>query len=138
MDRKEVYGLRNFAINKRRLRNRHRGKQMELTHEISEGLLVVRPKRRIDSSSAASFEEQCAALIAEGPNRVVIDFSEVHYVSSAGLRAVLIVAKKAEIAGRRAHALRAVWQCEGGDVGEWLRCFAGRLCGRGGRLGRAS
>jgi anti-sigma B factor antagonist len=72
---------------------------MELTHEISDGLLVVRPKSRIDSSSAASFEEQCAALIAEGPSRVVVDFAEVNYVSSAGLRAVLIVAKKAKSLG---------------------------------------
>ena len=72
---------------------------MELTHEISDGLLVIRPMSRIDSGSAASFEEQCAALIADGPNRVVVDFSQVHYVSSAGLRAVLVVAKKAKSLG---------------------------------------
>ncbi len=72
---------------------------MDLTHEISDGLLVVRPKSRIDSGTAASFEEQCAALIAEGPSRVVIDFSQVDYVSSAGLRALLVAAKKAKSLG---------------------------------------
>jgi anti-anti-sigma factor len=72
---------------------------MELTHEISDGMLVVRPSSRVDSGSATSFEAQCAALIAEGPNRVIIDFSQVQYVSSAGLRAILVVAKKAKSLG---------------------------------------
>lgn len=72
---------------------------MELTHEISNGMLLVRPQNRIDSESAANFEAQCAALIAEGTNRVVIDFSQVRYVSSAGLRAILVVAKKAKSLG---------------------------------------
>ncbi|MFO1124616.1 MAG: STAS domain-containing protein [Methylocystis sp.] len=72
---------------------------MELTHEISNGMLVVRPQDRIDSGSAGTFEERCAALIAEGPNKVVIDFSQVHYISSAGLRAILVVAKQAKSLG---------------------------------------
>ncbi len=72
---------------------------MDLTHEISEGLLVLRPKSRIDSSTAAAFEEQCAALIDKGPNKVVIDFADVDYVSSAGLRALLVAAKKARSSG---------------------------------------
>jgi anti-sigma B factor antagonist len=73
--------------------------KMDMTHEVSEGLLVVRPKNRIDSGTASSFEAQCMALIGDGANKVVIDFSEVDYVSSAGLRALLIAAKKAKSLG---------------------------------------
>ncbi|MEK4035059.1 STAS domain-containing protein [Methylocystis sp. IM3] len=72
---------------------------MDLSHEVSNGLLVVRPKSRIDSGTAASFETQCAALLEKGPHKIVIDLSEVDYVSSAGLRALLIAAKKAKSLG---------------------------------------
>lgn len=72
---------------------------MELTHEVSDGLLVVRPKNRIDSGTAASFEQRCIDLLGHGPNKVVIDFAEVDYVSSAGLRALLVTAKKAKSLG---------------------------------------
>lgn len=72
---------------------------MELTHEVSNGLLVVRPGSRIDSSNAAAFEARCAALIAEGPPKVIIDFSGVDYISSAGLRVLLVAAKSAKSKG---------------------------------------
>lgn len=72
---------------------------MELTHEVSNGLRVVRPGSRIDSSTAGDFEARCAALIAEGPPKVVIDFSGVEYISSAGLRVLLVAAKSAKSRG---------------------------------------
>jgi anti-sigma B factor antagonist len=72
---------------------------MDLTHEVTNGLLVVRPKSRIDSGNAAAFEARCATLIAEGPQKVVIDFTEVDYISSAGLRVLLVAAKSARAQG---------------------------------------
>jgi len=72
---------------------------MELTHEVLNGLLVVRPGSRIDSGSAPAFEAHCAALIAQGPQKVVIDFSQVDYISSAGLRVLLVAAKSAKSQG---------------------------------------
>jgi anti-sigma B factor antagonist len=72
---------------------------MDLTHEVSNGLLVVRPTSRIDSSNAAAFESRCVALIAAGPQKVVIDFSGVDYISSAGLRVLLVAAKSAKSQG---------------------------------------
>jgi len=72
---------------------------MDLTHEVSNGLLVIRPMSRIDSGTAGAFEAACASLIAEGPSKVVIDFSQVDYISSAGLRSLLIAAKKAKALG---------------------------------------
>jgi anti-anti-sigma factor len=72
---------------------------MDLTHEVSNGLLVVRPGSRIDSSNATAFEARCVALIAEGPHKVVIDFSGVDYISSAGLRVLLVAARSAKSQG---------------------------------------
>jgi anti-sigma B factor antagonist len=72
---------------------------MDVAYEVLDGLLVIRPKSRVDSGTASLFEERCASLIGEGPTKVVIDFSDVDYISSAGLRALLIAAKKAKSLG---------------------------------------
>jgi anti-sigma B factor antagonist len=72
---------------------------MDLTHEVSNGLLVIRPASRIDSGTAAAFEARCLSLIEAGPTKVIVDFSQVDYISSAGLRALLIAAKKAKSSG---------------------------------------
>lgn len=72
---------------------------IELTHEVRGDALILRPKKRIDSSTAKSFEEQANVLVDAGPKKVVIDFSEVDYISSAGLRVVLTTAKRVKAAG---------------------------------------
>lgn len=72
---------------------------LEMTHDIRGNVLILRPAKRIDSSTAKSFEEQANALVDAGPKNVVIDFSAVDYISSAGLRVVLTTAKRAKSAG---------------------------------------
>jgi len=72
---------------------------MDLTHDVSDGLLVIRPKGRIDSDTAGTFEARCDALIGAGPARVIVDFADVEYISSAGLRGLLIAAKTAKSLG---------------------------------------
>ena len=72
---------------------------MEMTHELRNGALILRPMKRIDSSTAKSFEEQTNALIAGGAKKVVMDFSGLDYISSAGLRVVLTTAKRARAEG---------------------------------------
>lgn len=72
---------------------------IDMTHEQRDGALVLSPKKRIDSSTAKSFEEQANALVDAHPGNVVIDFSELDYISSAGLRVVLTTAKRVKAAG---------------------------------------
>ena len=72
---------------------------LELQHRIHHGVLVLKPHKRIDSLTAPSFEEQTVALLAGGHNKVVVDFSALDYLSSAGLRVLLILAKRAKSAG---------------------------------------
>jgi anti-anti-sigma factor len=72
---------------------------IDMTHEQRDGALVLGPKKRIDSSTAKSFEEQANALVDAHPGNVVIDFSELDYISSAGLRVVLTTAKRVKAAG---------------------------------------
>jgi anti-anti-sigma factor len=70
-----------------------------LNHEIVNGALVLKPSRRIDSSSAKAFEDDAASLLDKGPKKVVIDATDLDYISSAGLRVILTTAKKAKSAG---------------------------------------
>lgn len=60
---------------------------------------VVAVSGRIDSSNAKDLDEGLAAVIDEGANQLVVDCSDLSYMSSAGLRALLIAIKKTNGAG---------------------------------------
>ena len=55
---------------------------------------VFRIKGRLDSVTSPAFEAEVLKVIRPGANRVVLDFTGVEYVSSAGLRVVLMAAKQ--------------------------------------------
>ncbi len=57
-------------------------------------LLVVKVTGRMDAVTAPEFEKQLTAWIDEGEIVFVIDFSMLEYISSAGLRSILVIAKK--------------------------------------------
>ena len=58
--------------------------------------LVVTLDGRIDANSAKELEQQCLNWIDGGEHKMVMDFSQVNFISSAGLRVILLVAKKLE------------------------------------------
>ena len=55
--------------------------------------VVLRISGRMDAESASTFENQCNSCIAEGFTTVVLDLSDLTYVSSMGLGAIVKVAK---------------------------------------------
>jgi anti-anti-sigma factor len=60
---------------------------------------VAAPQGRIDHLSAAEFEAALTPLLAEAAlhkGAVVLDFSEVEYISSVGLRALMIGSRQAK------------------------------------------
>jgi stage II sporulation protein AA (anti-sigma F factor antagonist) len=67
---------------------------MEFAHETSGDVVVVKLAGRLDSISAASTEKQLTGLIGSGTPRLVIDLSKLDYISSAGLRVLLLVERK--------------------------------------------
>lgn len=73
---------------------------MDLTHEAHGEVTVVRAAGDINASSCAQLEEALAALIDQGRQRLVLDLAGVRYVSSAGLRVLLVVAKRLTPSGR--------------------------------------
>jgi anti-anti-sigma factor len=59
----------------------------------------MRPKGRIDSATGPAFEKDVLQQIEEGRRRLLLDFAELIYISSAGLRIVLLAAKRMKTAG---------------------------------------
>ena len=55
--------------------------------------VIWAPVGRVDASSAPDLEQAMTAAIGEGAQEVVLDLSETRYMSSAGLRVVLVVAR---------------------------------------------
>jgi anti-sigma B factor antagonist len=53
---------------------------------------VVRlvPHGRIDSASSPALAERMDEVVAEGCRRLVVDFHDVRYITSAGFRALLV------------------------------------------------
>lgn len=72
---------------------------MAIVTERSGDILVLLPQGRLDSNNAGAVEAEILALVAGGAHRVVMDFTSLDYISSAGLRVVLVVAKRLKQAG---------------------------------------
>lgn len=67
---------------------------LTITEEEIRGVTVLAPKGRIDSTTAKEFETAAVNRIAAGTTRMVFDFAELDYISSAGLRVVLLAGKR--------------------------------------------
>ena len=66
---------------------------MNLNVERYEDVLFLMAKERIDGSNATVFEDTVLDSIDKTDRAVIVDFGEVPYISSAGLKAVLTIAK---------------------------------------------
>ncbi len=77
---------------------------MQLTTQQFADTLVVAPTGRIDHHSAAELEAQLMPLVAGEIQRqgaLVLDFSGVDYISSVGLRVLMIAARQMRAAQAR-------------------------------------
>ncbi|MDE0174382.1 MAG: STAS domain-containing protein [Defluviicoccus sp.] len=66
---------------------------MDVTTEREDGVLTARVEGRIDGATAVRFEEAVRTAMEEGDRGLVIDCGKLSFISSAGLRAVLLTAK---------------------------------------------
>lgn len=62
-------------------------------------LKVYKPIGRLDGTTAAAAEKEILGLLVDGVSSITIDLSELDYVSSAGLRVMLVSAKAAKAKG---------------------------------------
>lgn len=71
---------------------------MEIEVSDHDGVLAIAPQGRLDSNSAPELEELLLGRIESGNTKMIVDFSAIHYVSSAGLRVLLMAAKRTRAA----------------------------------------
>jgi anti-anti-sigma factor len=60
---------------------------------------VVAPRQKLDTGTAPDAQQHLAGLVDRGVHRIVVDFTEVAYISSAGLRVLLATAKRVRASG---------------------------------------
>jgi len=66
---------------------------MDISEIQQNDITLVSLAGRLDSNTSAQFEQYILAKIGDQP-RLIIDFSKLDYISSAGLRVLLLAAKK--------------------------------------------
>ncbi len=63
---------------------------MELEHTIAGEVVVIKAlERRLDARSAPGFKEYMAQIIRAGHQQLVLDISEIDFIDSSGLSAIV-------------------------------------------------
>lgn len=66
---------------------------MNINTERDGGALVIKTEGRIDGSNASDFQGSVEAEISAEDKSLILDFEQLDYISSAGLRVILLIAK---------------------------------------------
>ena len=72
---------------------------MEISKEQVGDAYVVSPTGRLDGIYSTAFAKEVGELIGGINPKILIDFAEIDFVTSAGIRAVLLLMKKAKASG---------------------------------------
>lgn len=67
---------------------------MEVSQKKQDDIAVFSISGSLDSNTAPGFEEKLMNAIGEGQNKIVVDFKDLDYISSAGLRVLNKATKK--------------------------------------------
>ena len=65
------------------------------------GIPIIVITGRLDTTNAPLFDEHVAPLLAEACTRILLDFSCLTYISSAGLRSIIRIIKHTAVCGGR-------------------------------------
>jgi anti-anti-sigma factor len=72
---------------------------MQIAEAQDRGVSVLAPAGRIDTTTASTLDSRLTPLLAGAGPRIVIDFSNVEYISSAGLRVLLAATRRVQAKG---------------------------------------
>ena len=78
---------------------------MTLQHSVSDAVLTVTPAGRLDSASAEDFAAYINEVFTAELQTLVLDFKEVDFISSKGLRVLVTIYK--ELNGRQLRVINA-------------------------------
>ncbi len=66
---------------------------MEINIEQHEAIQIFKLNGRLDSNTSPDFEEKIFNAISDGSKSMILDFKDIDYISSAGLRVILKATK---------------------------------------------
>jgi anti-sigma B factor antagonist len=67
---------------------------MQISESENQGVAVLGVTGRIDATTSEQFKDQLLATIGDRPIRLVLDFARVEFISSSGLRVLVVAAKR--------------------------------------------
>jgi stage II sporulation protein AA (anti-sigma F factor antagonist) len=67
---------------------------MLIDETIQDGVHILAPAGRIDTTTSGSLEDALRRAVDDGARSILVDFAAVDYISSAGLRVFLVLAKR--------------------------------------------
>jgi anti-anti-sigma factor len=67
---------------------------MTITQHRYPRALAIAPVGRVDSTTSGTLEDALDSALRAGERRLVIDLAGVEYISSAGLRVLLVLARR--------------------------------------------
>lgn len=68
-----------------------------VTNEVNKALIEI--SGQLDTNSAQDLAEQLTPLLEDAGKQITLDFSNLEYISSSGLRVLLMLNKKAKEKG---------------------------------------
>ncbi len=69
---------------------------MDITVDEVGDVRVVRIAGNLDTQTSPVTQEQLTQLIQDGATKILLDFEELNYISSSGLRVLLVAHKRLE------------------------------------------
>ncbi len=67
---------------------------MEIEGTKNQNAFVIKVKGRMDAVSTPEFDKKCDEWLNQGEKDVVLDFDGLEYISSIGLRSILVLGKR--------------------------------------------
>jgi anti-sigma B factor antagonist len=67
---------------------------MDISEDRKAGAVILALSGKLDATTAKTFEDKILGVINSGTQRLVVDLSQLEYVSSSGLRVFLLAAKR--------------------------------------------
>ena len=66
---------------------------MEIIEEVQNDINILKLNGRLDSNTSQGFEKKVFQAISDGSKNMIVDFKDLDYISSAGLRVILKATK---------------------------------------------
>ncbi len=66
---------------------------MEVTIRQKDGVLIAELTGKLDTSTSGSAQDKLVQCVKDGETKIILNLKDLEYVSSAGLRVILVISK---------------------------------------------